>query len=416
MDSGTVESPAGKVLAVFMQQEGGKKVTLTGVVIDTDKLHVRMDGGRVERRAPWSPGVVGQREQEAMLSARRPRPGDTFTFERFEPVYCSVLTVRGAVKPAEEVDVLGARMKLLRVEMTPDEVKATNATVKPPKAVWWLDDKYSVVMRETELDGLGTLRLVRTTKEKALAPVSAPAVDIGRRSLVKLNRHIARPYDTRAMTYRVTVRDAEDAASLFVQDGHQTAVNARGKTFELRVHPAQAGERGEEKAAEEHLGTSHFIDHDDAKVKELTRRAVMDERDPWGKARRVERFVRNHMRTDNAADLTPASQTAKTLRGDCRHHALLTAAMCRAAGVPARTAIGLLYVQRDGPCLGFHMWAEVLIDGQWVGLDSTLGKGGVSATHVKVTHHSWHQTQSLTPLLPVSQVAGKLAIDVLKAE
>jgi hypothetical protein len=60
------------------------------------------------------------------------------------------------------------------------------------------------------------------------------------------------------------------------------------------------------------------------------------------------------------------------------------------------------------------MWAEVLIDGRWLGIDSTLGKGGVSATHVKVTQHSWHETQSLTPLLPVSGVAGKMKAEVLR--
>jgi hypothetical protein len=104
---------------------------------------------------------------------------------------------------------------------------------------------------------------------------------------------------------------------------------------------------------------------------------------------------------------------ARDLRGDCRHHALLTAALCRAAGLPARTAIGLLYVYNGGPKLGFHMWAEVCVDGQWLGLDSTLGKGGVSATHVKITHHSWHEVGSLTPLLPVARVMGKLRVEVL---
>ena len=90
--------------------------------------------------------------------------------------------------------------------------------------------------------------------------------------------------------------------------------------------------------------------------------------------------------------------------------------MCRAAGIPSRTAIGLLYVYRGGPQFGFHTWVEVHIDGRWVGLDSTLGKGGVSATHLKVTHHSWHKTESLTPLLPVGRLLGKMRVEVLRAE
>ncbi|MFO0929873.1 MAG: hypothetical protein U0736_23080 [Gemmataceae bacterium] len=60
------------------------------------------------------------------------------------------------------------------------------------------------------------------------------------------------------------------------------------------------------------------------------------------------------------------------------------------------------------------MWTEVYVDGKWVGIDSTLGRGGVSATHVKVTDHSWDRVESLTPLLPVERVLGKLQVEVLR--
>src|SRR5262249_12711371 len=131
---------------------------------------------------------------------------------------------------------------------------------------------------------------------------------------------------------------------------------------------------------------------------------------------RVERWVRNHMRNDNAAPLVPASRIARNLRGDCRHHAFLAAALCRAAGIPSRTAIGLLYVHKGGPGLGFHTWGEGWVGGRWVGLDSTLGKGGVSGAHIKITQNSWHETESLTPLLPVSRALGKLRFELLKSE
>jgi transglutaminase/protease-like cytokinesis protein 3 len=113
----------------------------------------------------------------------------------------------------------------------------------------------------------------------------------------------------------------------------------------------------------------------------------------------------------------PASVTARELRGDCRHYALLTAALCRAQGVPARPVVGLLYVQKGGqPQLGFHMWTEVWIDGQWLGLDATLGRGGVSAAHLKIADHSWQGAQSLTPLLPAHRVLGKIHIEVLRVQ
>ena len=417
MDSGTIESPEGKVLGVFMKQNAGssKQVELSGVVTDEDKLQVKIEG-RGERRVAWSKDVLGARAQEALFAQKKPKVGDKFTFRRYEPIYNAVLTVRAEVKAAEEVDVLGKKQKLVRVELTPDELKGNNVTIKPSKAVWWLDDSFAVVRKQAELDGLGTVVFVRTTKEKALAPSTGPTADVGKRSLVPLNKAVARPYDTRTVTYRVTVKDEDDPASLFVRDEHQEAKKAKGGTFDLIVHPVKPGDSGKEKAGEEYLGTSHYIDHDDARIKEMTRLAVGAEKDAWKKAVRIERYVKNHLTNDNAADLAPASQIAKTRRGDCRHHAFLTAAMCRSAGLPSRTCIGLLYVNRGGPYLGFHTWVEVLVDGRWLGIDSTLGKGGVSATHVKVTQHSWHEVQSLTPLLPVSRVTGRLKVEVIEVE
>jgi transglutaminase-like putative cysteine protease len=417
-DEGSLETTEGKILGVFMRQQvlgSGRQLSLAGVVVD-DRLHVKVDNGRLERRLRWSPEVLGLRQQEQLFARKKPKPGDRFSFQRFEPTYNAVLTVRVEVKKPENVDMLGERRSLLRVEMTPDKLEAPGQTIRPPRVIWWLDDAFAAVRKQTELDGLGTVVFVRTTREKALAaPARAAVPDVGRRSLVSLDRAIPRPYDTRSVLYRVTVRDEKDGASAVVRDAHQEVRSARGGTFELLVHPVRPGKSGTEKAGAEYLAASHYIDSD-ARVKELARRAVGAETDDWKKAVRIERLVKNLMRTDNTADLVPASRVARSLRGDCRHHALLTAALCRAAGLPARTAIGLLYVSSGGPKLGFHMWTEVLIDGQWLGLDSTLGKGGVSAAHVKITQHSWHDVQSLTPLLPVARVVGKLRVEVLRVQ
>jgi hypothetical protein len=62
------------------------------------------------------------------------------------------------------------------------------------------------------------------------------------------------------------------------------------------------------------------------------------------------------------------------------------------------------------------MWTEVRIDGRWLGLDSTLGRAGVGAAHLKIADHSWHDIESLTPLLPAARVLGKIAIEVVNVE
>jgi hypothetical protein len=124
------------------------------------------------------------------------------------------------------------------------------------------------------------------------------------------------------------------------------------------------------------------------------------------------------MRISYAEPFARAGEVAKTLTGDCRQYSLLTTAMCRAAGLPARTALGLCYAydRKQGPAMAFHMWTEVFVRGAWIALDATRGQGHVGATHLKITDNSWYDTQSLTPLLPVIRVLGKLSIEVVRVD
>jgi transglutaminase-like putative cysteine protease len=420
MEQATEEALDGKMLGVFMRQvhEGGRQLVLSGTV-EGERLHVKVDGGRIERRIRWSGEVVGLGRLEHLFEKRKPKPGERFTFLRYEPTLNAVVTVRVAVQGREAVDVLGKPRSLLRVELVPDKIEVPGHTVQPPRAVWWLDDDFVPVRRQTELEGLGALVLTRATREAALAPLAAPGkrVDIGLKALVPLNRAVPRPYAIRTATYRVTL-DVPAPGTALSRDAHQEVRNLKGNTFELVVHPPRpGGAPGAEKAGPEFLASSHYIDSADARVKELARRAAGGEKDAWKKALRIERWVKGAMRVDHTAPLVPAGEVARSLRGDCRAYALLTAALCRAEGLPARTAVGLLYVERGRkPYLGFHMWAEVWVDGRWLGLDAVLGQGGVGATHLKIADHSWHRTASLTPLLPVARVLGQIAVEVVRVE
>lgn len=171
-----------------------------------------------------------------------------------------------------------------------------------------------------------------------------------------------------------------------------------------------------EKVKDEYLQACYFLNSDDKLVKQHAAQAVGTEKDPWRKALKIERWVHDNMTNKNFTEaFATASQVARTKEGDCTEHAVLAAAMCRAVGVPSRTAFGLVYVDSErGPTMGFHMWAEVYVNGQWIPIDATLGRGFVGATHLKISDHSWAKTESLTPLLPVVRVVGKVSIEVLK--
>ncbi len=291
-EQGTEETPQGKVLGVFMRQgqDGGRQLVLTGVVEDS-RLHVRVDDGRIERRIPWDEEVVGLYRLEHLFELRKPKSGDRFTLLRYEPTYNAILTIHVAVKDREEVAAMAGagRATLLRVEMTADKLEAPGVTVQPPAEVWWLDDHFVPVRRQFELDGLGTVLLARTTRAAATAPAMAGRMpDIGLKTLIPLNRTLPRPYTTRSVVYRITLRGDSDPQSALARDAHQEVRNVRGDSFDLYVHPVLKPERrrDSEAAPAEFLESCRFINCDDARVKELARRAVGEEKDAWAKARR----------------------------------------------------------------------------------------------------------------------------------
>jgi transglutaminase-like putative cysteine protease len=419
MEQGTDETPEGRVVAVSMRQEQGPQRLVLAGKLEDGKMHVLIDGGRIERRLRWADDVAGLYRREHLFQEKKPKPGDRFVLPVYDPEVNAVVSLRVAVKEPEEVSVLGTRRKLMRVEMVPDKLEGPGFSVQRPTTVVWLDDAFVPVRRQIELDGLGAVILTRTTREVATAAPGDPSrvTDINARNLVPLNRGIPGAHTARAAVYRVTLRDDPDPASAFVSDGHQDVKNLRGQTFDVHVHPVRPSSprASPDPPGPEFLGSSHFLDCDAPVIRDLARRAAADEKDAWRKAQRIERWVKTSMRVDNGAAFAPASQAARDLRGDCRQYALLTAALCRAEGVPARTALGLVYVEKTGrPYLGFHMWAEVWVDGQWRGLDACLGPVGVG--HVKVSDHSWHDTASQTPLLPVARVLGKATIEVVSID
>src|SRR5262249_37141122 len=153
----------------------------------------------------------------------------------------------------------------------------------------------------------------------------------------------------------------------------QEIKNVSGNTFELRVRAIRAPGTSDkdEKAGEEFLKPCYFLDCDNARVKDHAAEAVGSETDAWKKAQRIEKWVRAHMSGDSSIAFCTAGEVAQGLRGDCRQHAVLTAAMCRAVDVPSRTALGLIYVpnSESGPVMVFHMWTEVRVRGQWLAID-----------------------------------------------
>jgi hypothetical protein len=83
----------------------------------------------------------------------------------------------------------------------------------------------------------------------------------------------------------------------------------------------------------------------------------------------------------------PASAVLKSWTGDCTEHAVLLSALLRSQQIPARVAVGFLFVPKAA-AFAPHMWAEALINGVWIPLDSTLPLDIESLPRIRVSHSS----------------------------
>jgi hypothetical protein len=416
MDNGTYELPEGKVFGTFMKQMVGKNKSLEIIgTVDGKRLTLTRDKSTVLNPTPWDPEVLGVSRQKTMFKDRKVKPGDAFIYKSFEPTVNLVVVSHVQVKEEEEVELFAGKQKrrLLRVQAQAEKI----GNFQLPPYTSWLDDDLMPVRSQTEVPGLGVVTLYQSPKSFALAPAGTPpSLDVGISHYVRLKQRITRPHETKTAVYRISVQDEEEVASTFSRDSRQEVKNVKGSTLELHVRGA-AGDGEAPEPPAEFTQSSYFITSADPKVQDLARQAVGVEKEPWKKAAKIEKWVHERMRIGNHEGLAPADHVARTLVGDCTEFAMLTAAMCRAQGIPARTAMGLIYADvRTGPVFAFHMWTEVWVSGRWHALDATLGLGHVGAAHLKISDQSWHDERSLTPLLPVVRVLGKLAIDVVRVE
>jgi hypothetical protein len=426
------EKADGKVVALTLTQilDKDKKFVTRGSVMG-EHLLLRTNADPVARKVPWNDEVIGLYRQELIYQARKVKPGDSLHFLSYELAVARAVVIRAVVKPEETVDTLVARKddsgvkvsrtpaRLIRVETLADKIDVEGNKIQLPGQVIWLDKDLLPVRYEWEFPGLGRVTLYQTTKTVALEEGVAPALlpDLGLNTIVTTKTSIDKPYETTAAVYRISVKGDDEPANTFARDRRQQVRNVRATSFELHVRARGEPGKGEkEEVKKEFLASSYFLDSDDERIKTRAARIVGTETGALEKARLIEKWVHDSMKPSNSVGFATASQVCRDLTGDCRQHAMLTAALCRAAGVPSRTAVGLIYAREPGrsPVFIFHMWTEVLVEGQWHGLDATLGRGEISACHLKVTDHSWRDTHTLAPLLPVSRLLGKLSIEVLE--
>ena len=148
-----------------------------------------------------------------------------------------------------------------------------------------------------------------------------------------------------------------------------------------------------------------FIQSDHQKIRDLVQEILKDDpaADPLTRAEKLMNWVYTRIEKRPVLSLPDALSTLENKVGDCNEHAVLLAALGRAAGIPTRIEAGLVYMKDR---FYYHAW-NLMYLGQWVTVDPVFGQLPADVSHLRFV------TGSPERQLDIMGVIGKIHLTVL---
>ncbi|MDY7092209.1 MAG: transglutaminase-like domain-containing protein [Acidobacteriota bacterium] len=392
-DTVWVENLQGNPLSLqsTLDQGGGEVVTTLEVQGSTARLRQRGAAGRRDLQVPWNSAIRGsygaQREIAPLLSGeRRSVRFTTFSIE--------------------------AGNRLLEIEARRLETREDGSTVIAQTLGDLKIESREVYDAAGELmeQQLGPVTLRRTTRKEALAPLEQ-SLSAFERISVSLDHILDDSRDLRRAAYRLAPRDdgSPSLTELFPSDQRQRVEERpEGPTLVVRVPPeprpnptAPATPPGQRRT---YLDATGLLESDDPTLRALAKRLTDGVDDPLRRAHNLQSWVSKNIRfRGSGVGLATARQTFDSRDGDCTENAFLLAALLRAADLPSRIVVGLVYTGSARPegarqptgRLVPHAWVETWIHGTWVAYDSALPAPRVDATHLAMAKSAGGEEGSL---------------------
>ncbi|MCZ8167301.1 transglutaminase domain-containing protein [Silanimonas sp.] len=224
----------------------------------------------------------------------------------------------------------------------------------PARGAGWREAVCAIALLAALMKTAGPLRAEPAVPLLSDIPVDAGAVPAAAGGILRL---------------RVQAADVAGLATLL---GIAPEAGPRSGHIELLLQPGTHAAKG---ATGDALAASFVVDHKDPAVANLGARLQakrLGTTVPVDGAELVA-FVAGVMRGSYNANTDIASDVARSLQGDCSEYALLTAALARAHGLPARLVQGAALLQSNGRWIAYgHAWVQTFEAGGWVVRDSAL--------------------------------------------
>lgn len=249
--------------------------------------------------------------------------------------------------------------------------------------------------------------LARQAQEESRLVVGSPVDDdVILSTAVQSNVDLSDAQEYEELRFRLS---GVDLSGFELDGGRQTL---RGDTLIVRREDPAALEPGymlpyKRMDLREALEPEPLIQSDDPRIIDRARQVTASRaswtQEPAQVARQLTQSVYGMLEKRITFSMPNAVQVLETLQGDCNEHTVLYVAMARALGLPARTAVGLVFVNG---AFFYHAWPEVWL-GEWVAVDPTFGQYPADASHIRFV------TGGLAQQVEIVRLIGNLDIEVL---
>ena len=244
------------------------------------------------------------------------------------------------------------------------------------------------------------LRMVKTTEDEARLGISSdPELDIAEAVSIPVNKVLAEPSNLAYLKIQI---NGIDPGGLDLDSGRQRLT---GSILEIALESNETRHVYKKVELEPYLKASPFIQSDHPTIKTLAGNIVGQLNQDEAKARRIINWVHDSLDKRATVSVPNALDTLKAKAGDCNEHAVLVAALARAAGIPAKVSVGLVYTRGR---FYYHAWNEVFL-GEWTTADALMGQMPTDVTHIKIVEGDLDRQAEMV------RVIGQVKLTVLEA-
>jgi hypothetical protein len=319
-------------------------------------------------------------------------PGDKFRFDIFDPATMGQQPVEVSVINQEDTLVMGVTKRATKLLLN----------FKGAKQFAWIGEGGELLKEK----GLLGIRLEKTTAKAARRGFAKGAGnDLTLAASVAANAVIEDA--TRLKKLQIEISGI-DTKNIYLHGGRQT-LNDNILTIDLESLsdlPAAINRENLEMLEKIFLAASPFIQSDHEKIQNLAQEIIGNNTETiLAKANKLMNWVHQNIKKRPVLSLPDALSTLENRVGDCNEHAVLMAALARAAGIPARVEAGLVYLNGR---FYYHAW-NLLYLGRWITADALFGQMPSDVTHIRFTTGAQQQ-------LDLMGIIGRVKLKVIESE